>query len=205
MGNSPARLRRSSSLSGSPEATVLTKDHEKILVQTWHSIRGDLEKIGLLMFTGLFEHHPEAKTYFGLPGVPITEEDKQITLKIREHGLRFMNVVRDVLALIAEKNRAQATSLMRELGKRHFHYNADINLIDVFGQQFIMAIQPTLSKSWDKKVEDAWIQLFKFIAYSLKVGMLEAIDENRPDEPDDTQRENGGAAPPYRRRTLDHT
>ncbi|XP_002739228.1 neuroglobin-like [Saccoglossus kowalevskii] len=173
MGNEVAKSSRSST------SQSLSKEQEKILVQTWLSIRGDLERIGLLMFTGLFEHHPEAKVMFGLSDTAMSPKDKENTALIKEHGLRFMNVVRDVLTLISEKNGSQAECVLIDLGRRHCSYNADINLIDVFGQQFIASIQPTLTGSWDKKVEDAWIQLFKYIAFTMKQGLAaELIDKS---------------------------
>ncbi|XP_077990357.1 neuroglobin-like [Glandiceps talaboti] len=194
MGNNPVKTVRSRSLSMPAETPTLTKEHEKLLVQTWQGIRGDLERIGLLMFTGLFDQHPETKKYFGLPGMPITEQDKQNMIRVREHGLRFMNVVRDLLTHIAEKNRPKVEQTLRELGRRHLSYEADVNLIDVFGQQFIMSIKPTLSKSWDRKIEDAWINLFRYIAFMMKQGMLDAIAESVSQNIESTQYGSHGSS-----------
>ncbi|XP_078001088.1 neuroglobin-like [Glandiceps talaboti] len=159
---------------------VLTKDQARILTTTWHEIHGDLEKIGLLMFMGMFDNHPETKEFFGLTGGPITSDDPQVVQKIQEHGLRFMTIARRLVRNIDEKDKFE--TILLDLGRRHNSYHADINLIDTFGQQFLTSIQPTLKNNWNPAVEDAWKQLFKCIAYTMKKGIIEAATEEHDED-----------------------
>ncbi|XP_070577485.1 neuroglobin-like isoform X2 [Ptychodera flava] len=165
---------RLSSIYGEERPTI-SKEQSKILSSTWHGIHSDLEKIGLLMFMGMFDNHPETKQFFGLSGGPMMSEDPKVVQKIQEHGLRFMSIARKLVANLDDPEKFDA--ILLDLGKRHHTYQADINLVDTFGQHFIASIRPTLKNNWSEAVENAWEQLFKCIAYRMKQGLTEAATE----------------------------
>ncbi|XP_070577484.1 cytoglobin-1-like isoform X1 [Ptychodera flava] len=119
---------RLSSIYGEERPTI-SKEQSKILSSTWHGIHSDLEKIGLLMFMGMFDNHPETKQFFGLSGGPMMSEDPKVVQKIQEHGLRFMSIARKLVANLDDPEKFDA--ILLDLGKRHHTYQADINLVDI--------------------------------------------------------------------------
>jgi hemoglobin-like flavoprotein len=48
-----------------------------------------------------------------------------------------------------------------------------VSLFQLIGPQFIQAIQPSLEERWTPELHDAWIQLFKYMAYVMKTSMSE--------------------------------
>ncbi|XP_006822138.1 neuroglobin-like [Saccoglossus kowalevskii] len=159
-------------ISSNGEHPMITKEQTKILTSTWHSIHGDLEKIGLLMFMGMFDNYPETRQFFGLSGGSIVLEDPAVIQKIREHGLRFMTTARKLVMNLDDKDKFDR--ILLDLGRRHHGYKADVDLIEVFGQQFIASIQPTLKDNWNPAVGEAWEQLFKCVSSRMKDGFLQA-------------------------------
>ncbi|XP_002739229.1 neuroglobin-like [Saccoglossus kowalevskii] len=151
----------------------LTVEQKRLIIDSWKELHIDLERIGMLMFMGMFGTHPQTREFFNFRG---TSDDPKNTQRLREHGLRFMSLVKKILVFIDEKPRLDA--MLLDLGRRHQEYKADFNLIDVFGEQFILSVRPTLKHSWNPDVESAWAQLFKYISYMMKKGMMQT-DKNK--------------------------
>lgn len=47
------------------------------------------------------------------------------------------------------------------------------SLFQLIGPQFIQAIQPSLEDRWTDELHEAWIHLFKYMAYVMKTSMGE--------------------------------
>lgn len=45
--------------------------------------------------------------------------------------------------------------------------------VQLIGPQFIMAIQASLESRWESCVEEAWLRLFKCMAYVMKGAMID--------------------------------
>ncbi|XP_070579200.1 cytoglobin-1-like isoform X2 [Ptychodera flava] len=83
----------------------------------------------MLLFMGMFDTHPETRQFFGFSNNSTIAEDPKHVKRLREHGLRFMGLVKKLLTCIDDNDRFD--SILLELGKRHIDYNADISLVDV--------------------------------------------------------------------------
>jgi hemoglobin-like flavoprotein len=60
----------------------------------------------------------------------------------------------------------QFDSLSVPASNKHF-------LFQLIGPQFIQAIQPSLEERWTPELHEAWIHLFKYMAYVMKTSMCE--------------------------------
>jgi hemoglobin-like flavoprotein len=48
-----------------------------------------------------------------------------------------------------------------------------VPLFQLIGPQFIQAIQPSLEDRWTDELHEAWVHLFKYMAYIMKTSMGE--------------------------------
>jgi len=55
----------------------------------------------------------------------------------------------------------------------------DFLIIQFIGPQFVKAIEPSLQDIWNEKIKDAWIQLFKYMAYKMKEALILAEKAKR--------------------------
>ncbi|XP_077990347.1 globin-1-like [Glandiceps talaboti] len=151
------------------EKPTLTKEQKDTLQNTWQNLHADLERIGMLMFMGLFEHNPEVKDFFFEDSTMKTEE-LRYNEKLQEHGIRVMELVEKILVTIRESGDDNMDQLVLDLGKRHVGYDVHIPYIDLFGKQFVYAIKPALHTLWNQNVEESWTTLFKYIGYLMRTG-----------------------------------
>lgn len=56
-----------------------------------------------------------------------------------------------------------------------------IFLLQLIGPQFVYAVKPSMEEHWSDEIEEAWIQLFRYMAYVMKKSMVETI--NPPESP----------------------
>ncbi|GFY20405.1 hypothetical protein TNCV_210371 [Trichonephila clavipes] len=50
------------------------------------------------------------------------------------------------------------------------HYPVKYHLI---GPQFVFAVKPSLQAHWSDEIEEAWMQLFRYMAHVMKTAMRE--------------------------------
>lgn len=158
----------------------LTRDQKDTLIETWRSLHADLERIGMLMFMGLFEHNPEIKEFFvGDEGKNMKTQELRYNEKLQEHGIRVMGLVEKIVACMDDEGNSEEKTdrLVLDLGKRHLGYDVHIPFIDLFGKQFVYAIKPTLHTHWSANVEEAWTQLFKYIGYLMRCGYIQKLQQ----------------------------
>jgi hemoglobin-like flavoprotein len=55
----------------------------------------------------------------------------------------------------------------------HIVTQCTVPLFQLIGPQFIQAIKPSLEDRWTDELHEAWLHLFKYIAYVLKTSMAE--------------------------------
>ncbi|KAF0766371.1 neuroglobin-like [Aphis craccivora] len=96
--------------------------------------------------------------FFSKPSSPITVPQ-----------LKVMAFVQKAVARLYEPDKLE--TLLRDLGKKHYHYGAKQKYVDLIGPQFIMAIQPSLVDRWTEEMHSAWTALFLNMAYIMKGSM----------------------------------
>ncbi|VVC42493.1 Globin,Globin-like [Cinara cedri] len=80
-----------------------------------------------------------------------------------------MAFVQKAVARLYEPDKLE--TLLRDLGKKHYHYGAKQKYVDLIGPQFIIAIQPSLVDRWTEEIHLAWTSLFLNMAYIMKGSM----------------------------------
>ncbi|XP_070577479.1 uncharacterized protein [Ptychodera flava] len=159
-----------------PTKPSLTEQQKKLLLNTWKILQEDIAKVGVIMFIGVFENHPECKESF-LPFKELKRDDLRWSSELKAHGLRVMAVVERVLARI--HNDEKIEELLRVLAGKHVQYGATPDLVDLFGPQFIHAIKPTLRDHWTEEIQIAWTTLFDLIIFHMQTNMKKIALENK--------------------------
>ncbi|KAK3094124.1 hypothetical protein FSP39_024407 [Pinctada imbricata] len=148
---------------------TITDKQKELIIQSWGKVQQDISKVGVVMFMRLFETHPDVQDVF-MPYKGLSQEDLRHSTTLRDHALRVMGTVEKCLARINEPKKLQ--ELLHDLGARHVMYSAKVDYMDLIGPQFIWAIQPAVGyELWTEETEEAWSDLFKFIAHVMKAAM----------------------------------
>ncbi|XP_002739222.1 uncharacterized protein LOC100375093 [Saccoglossus kowalevskii] len=155
--------------------TSLTDQHRVILLDSWKVIQEDIAKVGVIMFMGLFETHPECKEVF-MPFKELQGDDLRWSSALKAHGLRVMAVIERVLARIDSDEKIEEH--LKALAKKHVEYGANSDLVRLFGPQFIGSMKRQLHKSWSDEMQDAWTVLFDIIIYHMTTNMVPEQPEN---------------------------
>ncbi|GAU93858.1 hypothetical protein RvY_05727-2 [Ramazzottius varieornatus] len=156
---------------------VISDRDKKILLESFGTLRESITKLGILTFLCLFETHPEMIQFFGnLRDLPpdMIKESKEL----RQHALRVMGFIEKCIARISSPEKLDA--IIRQLGRHHVRYGAPPAFLQLVGPQFINAIRLHLETRWSPETEDAWLNLFSYIAYGMKQAMLTATDVQTP-------------------------
>jgi len=69
-------------------------------------------------------------------------------------------------------------AFLRELGRKHVAYGANVEYIDYIGTQFLSAIRPSLGDHWSSEMEEAWTALLVYIATVMKESMMLTLLHN---------------------------
>ncbi|XP_071526762.1 uncharacterized protein glob1 [Panulirus ornatus] len=148
----------------------LTEEQKETLKRTWKIIETNVARVGVVLFMGLFETHPDVQEVFTpFRGLPM--EEVQQSKELRSHALRVMGFVEKAVRRLDHPEKL--TPLIRECGRNHCHYGAQAQHIELVGPQFLQAIKPALEDEWTEEVEAAWDLLMKNIAYAMKKAMIE--------------------------------
>ncbi|CAL1281719.1 unnamed protein product [Larinioides sclopetarius] len=152
------------------EPVTVTQRHKELILENWHLLVENISNVGVITFMNLFETHPDVQDVF-MPFKGLSQEELRHSKELRAHGLRVMGFVQKVVARLDEPEKSE--QLLKELGRNHVMYGAKIDYVDLIGPQFVYAVKPSLKEHWNDEVEDAWIQLFKYMANIMKKAMLE--------------------------------
>ncbi|XP_023222293.1 non-symbiotic hemoglobin 1-like [Centruroides sculpturatus] len=162
----------------------VTYQQKVALVQTWNVLMENLSRVGVIAFMRLFETHPDVQEIF-IPFKGLDHESLRNSKELRAHALRVMSFVQKVVARLEQPRKLEM--LLGELGKSHLNYGAKAEYIEKIGPQFIYAVKPMLEDHWNPGVENAWLQLFRYITHYMKVTM-ERSDKETVD--DDNRKKN---------------
>ncbi|KAL4221457.1 hypothetical protein ACF0H5_019714 [Mactra antiquata] len=147
---------------------VISEQEKIIIVESWKIVKTDIEKVGIITFTNLFETHPEVQNVF-MSFRSKDTSDLEYNHILRAHALRVMGTVDKCIYRL--DNRDKLRDLMMDLGIRHKNYTVKIEYIDLMGPQFISSIKPHLENMWTEEHERAWENLFQLMCYYMKKGM----------------------------------
>ncbi|KAH3864849.1 uncharacterized protein LOC127870295 [Dreissena polymorpha] len=148
-----------------PEFTDRQKD---LVIESWKVVKKDMDQVGIAMFMKLFASNPDVQGVFA-PFKGMTQEELIQSNQLRSHAMRVMGTVDKCLSLFEDRQKVVET--LHDLGSRHVMYTAKVDYMDLIGPQFILAIQPVLETEWSSELENAWSDLFKFIAHIMKAAM----------------------------------
>ncbi|XP_055342250.1 globin-like [Paramacrobiotus metropolitanus] len=144
---------------------VITDLQRDILVESFSTLKLHISQIGVLLFMGLFETHPQIQGFFGnFKDCP--PENLPESKELRQHALRVMGFVEKCISRIYMTDKLDA--IIKELGERHASYGAPSEFFPFVGPQFICAIRLSLQMKWDDETENAWLALFTYIAHGMK-------------------------------------
>ncbi|XP_064781752.1 neuroglobin-like [Oncorhynchus masou masou] len=164
----------------------LTDEHREIIKETWKVIQENIAKVGIIMFVGLFETHPECKDVFFLFRDVEDLERLRNNKELQTHGLRIMHFIEKSVARLNQMERLD--QLILDLGKSHYRYNSPPKYYMYVGAEFIRAVQPILKDNWTSEVEEAWKTLFLYITSIMKQGYVEE-EKNQRNTMANTRRE----------------
>ncbi|XP_018025170.1 uncharacterized protein LOC108680782 [Hyalella azteca] len=151
-----------------PPPAELTQEQKIIIKETWAIVKQNVERVGVIMFTNLFETHPDVQEVF----LPLRGMEKNALLdnkKLRNHALRVMGFVEKAVGRLEEP--AQLQALLETCGRNHCGYGAALHHIDLVGPQLLEAIKPSLEDRWSPEISTAWTLLMDNIAYAMKAAM----------------------------------
>ncbi|KAF3701346.1 Neuroglobin [Channa argus] len=150
----------------------LSQGQVQMIKDSWNIIHKDISNIGVIVFTRLFEIHPECKDVFVLFREVKDLKILKTSRELREHGLRVMSFIEKVVARLDNLERLEALAV--ELGRHHYNYNAPAEYYDYMVEDFISAVQPAIKDRWTTELEEAWRALFRYVTKQMKKGYEEA-------------------------------
>ncbi|XP_019908709.2 cytoglobin-2 isoform X2 [Esox lucius] len=100
----------------------LTVEHKELIKDTWKVIQENIAKVGIIMFVGLFETHPECKDVFFLFRDVEDLERLRYSKELKTHGLRIMHFIEKSVARLHQTERLD--QMILDLGKGHCRYSA---------------------------------------------------------------------------------
>ncbi|XP_026160370.1 x globin [Mastacembelus armatus] len=157
--------------------TRLSDDQIQMIKESWKVIREDIAKVGIIIFIGLFQTHPECKDVFFLFRDVEDLERLRTSRELRAHGLRVMSFIEKSVARLDQLERLETLAV--ELGKSHYHYNAPPKYYSYVGAEFICAVQPILKEKWTAELEEAWKAMFQYVAGLMMQGYQEESTRQR--------------------------
>ncbi|XP_070000482.1 uncharacterized protein glob1 [Penaeus vannamei] len=152
----------------------LTEEQKETVKRTWKIIEESVAKVGVVLFMGLFETHPDVQEVF-IPFRGLPMEEVQQSKELRAHALRVMGFMEKAVRRLDQPDKL--VPLIQECGRNHCRYGAQVQHVELVGPEFIRAIRPALEGEWTPEVEMAWALLLQNIAYVMKEAMKEAIRE----------------------------
>ncbi|XP_043208556.1 globin-like [Amphibalanus amphitrite] len=143
----------------------LTGDDKRLLQRTWKALEADPTTVGVIMFTRLFEAHPEMQGNFK-SFRDLDLEDLKMSQELRQHSSRVMGFVNKLISRLGTDE--QLDTLTLQLCQRHLDYGALPQHMTIIGDQFVSVLRSTLENegSWDDETEKAWQKLFRILAFT---------------------------------------
>ncbi|VDP67930.1 unnamed protein product [Echinostoma caproni] len=150
--------------------TSLTDEEIQSVRDSWLILKAHIEKIGVIVFLGLFEEHSDFRDAFArFRGKQLVEITRDPALQA--HGLRVLNVVDKLVGRLQKVEAIQ--DFILSLGSRHCKYVPSINLIPSVGEQLLEAIQPALEEQgmWTESTQRGWKAVLSYLTNAMRYGL----------------------------------
>ncbi|CAH8648090.1 unnamed protein product [Dicrocoelium dendriticum] len=150
--------------------TSLTDEEIASVRASWAFLKTHIEKIGVIIFLGLFEEHSDFRDAFAqFRGKQLTEINTDPALQA--HGLRVLNIVDKLITRIHKIEAIQEYIL--QLGSKHCRYVPNFSLIPNVGEQLVESIEPILKEKgmWTPETISGWNTLMNFLTSAMSYGL----------------------------------
>ncbi|TPP63302.1 Globin X [Fasciola gigantica] len=150
--------------------TSLSDGEIRAVRTSWMMLKTHIEKIGVIVFLGLFEEHSDFRDAFArFRGKQLREITRDPALQA--HGLRVLNIVDKLVSRLQKVETIQ--DFILSLGCRHCKYVPSIKLIPCVGEQLLEAFHPVLEEQgvWTKDTETGWTILLDFLTKAMRYGL----------------------------------
>ncbi|KAK4329111.1 hypothetical protein Pmani_000522 [Petrolisthes manimaculis] len=148
---------------------TLTPEQKQLIKTTWTLIEASVAKVGVVLFMGLFETHPDVQQVF-TPFRGLQMEQVKQSKELRAHALRVMGFVEKAVRRLDQPEKL--VRMIQECGRNHCHYGAQPDQVQHVVPQFLQAVQPTLGEEWTEDVEEAWSVLLNNLTFIMKEAMV---------------------------------
>nr|QQO51929.1 globin gb_IIIA [Platynereis dumerilii] len=105
-----------------------TEEQKTLVRKSWKVLQEDMSRVGVVMFIGLFETHPDVQDLF-LPFRNLTTADMKHNAQLKTHALKVMGTVEKALARLDEPKKLE--DMLHSLGRRHSTYNIKPEYVDL--------------------------------------------------------------------------
>ncbi|KAK3887409.1 hypothetical protein Pcinc_008525 [Petrolisthes cinctipes] len=151
---------------------TLTQEQKQLIKTTWTLIEASVAKVGVVLFMGLFETHPDVQQVF-TPFRGLQMEQVKQSKELRAHALRVMGFVEKAVRRLDQPEKL--VRMIQECGRNHCHYGARPDQVQHVVPQFLQAVQPTLGDEWTEDVEVAWSVLLNNLTFIMKEAMVKQL------------------------------
>ncbi|GAA47520.1 hypothetical protein CSKR_105917 [Clonorchis sinensis] len=141
---------------------------------SWMLLKIHIEKIGVIVFLGLFEEHSDFRDAFA------RFRQKQLSNLTRDpafqaHGLRVLNVVDKIISRLRRIDTIQ--DFLFSLGSKHCRYVPNIELVPAVGEQLLEAIRPVLEEQglWDEDTAVGWEAVLAYLNCAMRYGLVRSL------------------------------
>lgn len=143
-----------------------TKDVQAI-VDSWSEVKAfGAERAGIILFKRLFIAAPETFSQFSeFRDLPNWEDSKEF----KHHCRIVMNIVGTAVSLLKDPDSLDGT--LEYLGLKHEGFNITQEHFDILGVELIHTLREALGPKLTPPVEQAWTQMYKYIADIIIKGM----------------------------------
>ncbi|XP_060114507.1 neuroglobin-like [Heteronotia binoei] len=150
------------------EPFLLSEVQKELIRASWVILHKDIARVGVIVFIRLFETHPECKDAFFLFRDIDDFQQLKMSKELQAHGLRVMSFIEKSVGRLDQTDKLE--HLAFELGRSHCRYQAPPKYYEYIGVQFIQAVRPILKEDWTPEVEEAWENLFQYLAATMRRG-----------------------------------
>lgn len=116
----------------------------------------------MLIFTSLFQLHPEIQVLFGLSNLDSTEDLFQ-SKRFRMQA-RYMIQMLDSSVQMLGPDIELLTEINHDLGKRHVRYGVTKEMYFFMGEALIYMLEQKLGDDFTKETREAWEQVYAELA-----------------------------------------
>ena len=151
---------------GNNHPSGVTGHVKTLITKSWSnfSSKGDLNELGVPMFTKLFEILPETKAIFHYD-----ENDSNSLTKLRNHIKLLFDTIGMAVDFIDDLG--SLTPVIIQLGTRHHFYGVKQEYYLIFGECMLHAFETALGKEFTEEDRAAWMTFYHWIGGCIVKGM----------------------------------